>query len=333
VRWSGAAKRCKGSCVGGPEAGLHASIGKALCAIGVLTLMWRVALALLTAGLAAALGAGAWAAGGPIPRAAPVAASCPQAGQSTVDGSLLVTPPHARPGHVGLIVVVIPGGGGDPGDHLGVARAATAAALGVLYPTRANGGFWTLNRAQGTSDVTNVSDLLDRVLAGGCFDAKALTVTGVSNGAGFAQRLACALPGRFAVVVPIAAGYRALDPCPATERASFLDIHGTADSVVPYNGAPPLRKGSVPRNTARWAAQDGCRSGAGAFRTTRPQHLVTRTTYRGCAAGLHVEGVRLSGTDHGWPGAGPPLPDHNPSGFDATKELVRFVRAAGAAPS
>ena len=95
-----------------------------------------------------------------------------------------------------------------------------------------------------------MTDLLDRTLAGGCFDAKRISITGVSNGAGFAARMACALPGRFAAVVPVAAGYRALDPCPATARASFLDIHGTADTVVPYNGkrrTAPARSRATPR--------------------------------------------------------------------------------------
>jgi polyhydroxybutyrate depolymerase len=147
----------------------------------------------------------------------------------------------------------------------------------------------------------------------------------VSNGAGFAARMACALPDRFAAVVPVAAGYRALDPCPAEARASFLDIHGTADTVVPYNGKRPDRAGSVPRYTARWARRNGC---AGSPAQTTPRRLVTRVRYRGCDDGLRVERLRLSGTDHGWPGAGPPLPDHNPSGLSATRELLRFVATA-----
>jgi polyhydroxybutyrate depolymerase len=321
-----AAKRCNGSCAAARCAGSHASIGKVPPPGGILTRMWFVAPRMLAVAAALSLVAGASHAAAPAP-------SCPAAGSAAVPGGVLDVPPGARPGHVGLIVVVVPGGAGDPGDRLGVAKAARAAGLGVLYPTRAGGIFWQLNRAQGTSDVTNVSALLDRVLAGGCFDARAITVTGVSNGAGFAQRLACSLPGRFAVVVPVAAGYRALDPCPAAARASFLDIHGTADHVVPYDGTPPLRKGSVPRNTARWAARDGCRLGRGAVRTSRPRRLVVRSTWRGCGAGLHVQALRLAGTDHGWPGAGPPLPDHNPSGLSATSELLRFVRAVGAAPS
>ena len=254
----------------------------------------------------------------------PATPSCPQAGTSDVDGGHMRVPVGARPGATPLIVVVVPGGGGDRTDRLGVGAAATQQGFAVLYPTSGD-GFWALNDEQGTADVDAVGDLLDRTLAGGCFDAKRISITGVSNGAGFAARMACARPDRFAVVVPVAAGYRALDPCPGTVRASFLDIHGTADTVVPYNGKRPDRAGSVPRYAAGWARRDGCAPGA--LQST-PRRLVTRVRYRGCDAGLRVERLRLSGTDHGWPGAGPPLPDHNPSGLSATRELLRFVATA-----
>jgi poly(3-hydroxybutyrate) depolymerase len=55
---------------------------------------------------------------------------------------------------------------------------------------------------------------------------------------------------------------------------------------------------------------------------------VTRTRWTGCAGRRRVETVLLAGTDHGWPGAGPPLPDHNPSGYDATPAVIAFVRGA-----
>jgi polyhydroxybutyrate depolymerase len=174
--------------------------------------------------------------------------------------------------------------------------------------------------------VENVTALLDRVVAAGCVDPDRISITGVSNGAGMATRMSCELPTRFAAVVPVAAGYRSLDPCPVSARASFLAIHGSADTVVPYNGKTiDDHAGSVPRYTARRARRDGCDA---APRTTHPRKLVTHVVYRGCDAGLRVEILRLSGTDHGWPGSGPPLPDHNPSGVSATAELLRFVRGA-----
>lgn len=61
---------------------------------------------------------------------------------------------------------------------------------------------------------------------------------------------------------------------------------------------------------------------------TTPGARVTRYAYGGCDDGLRVELLRLSGTDHGWPCAGPLLPDHNPSGMSATRELLRLVAGA-----
>jgi polyhydroxybutyrate depolymerase len=261
--------------------------------------------------------------------AAQATPSCPKAGITDLEGGFIRTPAGAQPGKTPLIVVVIPGastGGGDRNDRLGLAGPATKQGFAVLYPTRAQGGFWTLNNSQGRTDVDNITALLDRVVAAGCVDPDRISITGVSNGAGMATRMSCELPTRFAAVVPVAAGYRSLDPCPATARASFLAIHGTADTVVPYLGKKvDNHAGSVPRYTARRAKRDGCST---ATRTTRPRPLVTRIAYRGCDPGLRVEILRLSGTDHGWPGAGPPLPDHNPSKVNASTELLKFVTNA-----
>jgi polyhydroxybutyrate depolymerase len=252
------------------------------------------------------------------------ASGCPAAGRTNVDGGFLRVPAAAREGATPLIVVVIPGGGGDETDRLGVARAANRRGIAVAYPTSEGSGFWTLNDRQGRADVDDVRGLLDRLQATGCFDASRISITGVSNGAGFAARMACELPGRFAAVVPVAAGYRALDPCPGAARTNFLAIHGTGDTVVPYNGRPPDRAGSVPRYTAGWARRDGC-SGR---RATRPRRLVTRYTWRGCDDGLRVELLRLTGTEHGWPGSTGERRPENPSGLRATTELLRFVADA-----
>jgi polyhydroxybutyrate depolymerase len=282
---------------------------------------WALALALAV--LVAACGADRRSATA-APAQGPEPAGCPGAGTSEIEGAVLRMPAGAREGATPLIVVVIPGGGGDTTDRLGIARAANRRGIAVVYPTSEGSGFWTLNDRQGSADVEDVRGLLDRLQATGCFDAARISITGVSNGAGFAARMACELPGRFAAVVPVAAGYRALDPCPASARTSFLAIHGTGDTVVPYNGRKPDRKGSVPRYTAGWARRDGC---AGR-RATSPRRLVTRYTWRRCDDGLRVELLRLTGTEHGWPGSTGERRPGNPSGLRATAELLRFVAGA-----
>src|SRR4051794_17442919 len=255
--------------------------------------------------------------------------SCQPGGLHDVEGGLLRMPTGAQAGRVPLLLMVIPGGQGDRNDRIGLARRANAQGVAVLYPTSPGSTFWQLNDQFGTSDVTAVTGLIQRQLATGCFDPDRVSITGVSNGAGFTARMGCKLPTTFAAVMPVAAGYRALDPCPPNARANFLDIHGTADTVVPINGKKPDRKGNVARYTARWGRRDGCNATP---RRTTPQRLVTHFVYRGCPAGIRVERYALTGTQHGWPGSrfgpGGRPPSANPSGFSATTAVLRFIRTA-----
>jgi polyhydroxybutyrate depolymerase len=258
-------------------------------------------------------------------RAAPAAQpSCPSAGLTIVDHGQLRMPAGAKPGATRLLVAVMSGGDGDADDYLKLSATANREGIAVLYPTGRAGSIWQISKSFGSSDVQVAVDLLDRVLAGGCFDPNRIAITGVSNGAGFAARMACTLPARFAAVVAVSAGYRALDPCPGV-RASFLAIHGSADQIVPFNGRPPDYKGNVLRYTTDWARRDGCSTTPSSYRA---RHDVTHFVFPGCPSGLRVEVMRLEGTDHGWPGATPPFPSRNPSGVNANLEVVRFVRHA-----
>jgi poly(3-hydroxybutyrate) depolymerase len=135
----------------------------------------------------------------------------------------------------------------------------------VLYPTGRAGSIWQISKAFGSSDVQVVVDLLDRVEASGCFDPNRISITGVSNGAGFAVRMACQLPARFAAVVAISAGYRALDACPGV-RASFLAIHGSLT---------PSSRSTAARRTTR-ATCCATRPTGRAGMAARPRHPAPR---------------------------------------------------------
>lgn len=51
-----------------------------------------------------------------------------------------------------LLVVIVPGGHGDPGDRLGLRSAGRRAGIATLYATTGD-GFWQLNHRQGDGDV------------------------------------------------------------------------------------------------------------------------------------------------------------------------------------
>jgi polyhydroxybutyrate depolymerase len=161
-------------------------------------------------------------------------------------------------------------------------------------------------------DVAFVQAMLRETTRTLCIDRARVYSTGISNGAMFSTVLACALPGLFAAVAPVA-GVNATPVCrTGTPRVGVLAFHGTADPIVPYaggdyfSGAPLARVLAVPPATpvdgamSAWAAFDGCASPAAQqWVGDDVQHLV----WPGCAERGAVQLYRVVGGGHTWPGA------------------------------
>ena len=243
-------------------------------------------------------------------------------GDQRVGDALVHVPPAgaARGDRVPVLIVTHPAGNEGPsfGRRLDVSKRADKEGVLVLYPTSRRQGFWQLNHNAGDTDVETVKDLLDEAGTRFCGDVRRVAVAGVSNGGGFATRLACELPDRIRAAVSISGSYRALDPCRPRQPVSFLEIHGTGDTVVPY------RRG-VLRFVQGFAKQAGC---AAAPQRTTPRGGVTRLRWRGCDGGVAVEHLRLAGTGHGWPGLRM-VQGRDPTGVRATDEIYRFMRQTG----
>src|SRR3954470_3065160 len=203
------------------------------------------------------------------PQTAAAATDCvPAPGEHRLRNTLLHVPPQAPGG----LVPAFPGAGGTGGGFAGGTGFSDAAddhGFAVLYPSAAAHRFWSLNDQMGTTDLDNLRALIPQALEQACTDR--VFATGVSNGGGFAARVACELDDVVAIA-PVAGGYRALDRCPPTRRVSVLEVHGTATHVVPYRGKKPDSAGSVPRSLAGWAERDGC---AGRPTSRRETKVVT----------------------------------------------------------
>ena len=224
----------------------------------------------------------------------------------------LVHLPRARRGRVPLILALhgAYGSGAFMERYSGLSRLADREGFGVVYPDAA-GTFWRISASD--SDVRFLDALLDQVLAGGCFDARRVSVVGVSNGGGMAARFACAGDDRLAGLVTVAGAYGSLPECRARRPLSALEIHGTADRVVPYEG--------IMEWVREWAARDGCPRAA---RTSRTKPGVLRLQWAPCRDGTAVVHLRLLGGTHAWPGADPP--DPGPAfGVSAASEAWAFL--------
>lgn len=118
-------------------------------------------------------------------------------------------------------------------------------------------------------DVAYVGGLVDEIRGVYAIDPKRIFIVGHSNGGFMANRLACDRAELFAAIVSLA-GATWKDPsrCKPSAPVAMLQIHGDADSTVPYEGGtlppnllPNQPSASFPgaeETVAAWATNNGC---------------------------------------------------------------------------
>lgn len=275
--------------------------------------------------------------GGSAGRSAAPAAPAVQHKQLTVGGLSrsyrLFTPLSLdRTRRVPLLLVL--GGVGNSAESMveatGFDRVAETGELIVAYPDGVNrtwnAGYCCLgDAATGPDDVAFLGRLIDDVEATNNVDPARVLIVGVSAGGMMSYRLGCEMAGRVAGVGSVA-GAMVIDDCHAASPVSVIEIHGTADGLVPYEGGRTVGGATQPSPPAmavvqRWAEIDGCPTAA----VVDTEGPVTRSTWTGCAAGTVVRLVTIEGGGHTWfaPGLGPAN-----GAVDATREIWELLRSA-----
>ncbi len=177
-------------------------------------------------------------------------------------------------------------------------------------------GQWNFVRrpSVGPSDVAFIASLLGALSQRICYDPKRVVATGISDGADMANTFGCAFPDLVAAVFAVAPSIDSQDcPLPA---ASMIEVHGTADPIVPFDGGggdrpyPFQGTEAVAAYTrvAHWAALDKCA-------TSPSQDSVAAGVWASvyaCPAGRQVALYVIEGGGHTWPGAAP-IPSLGPT--------------------
>jgi polyhydroxybutyrate depolymerase len=173
----------------------------------------------------------------------------------------------------------------------------------VAYPTASAGNFWQ------SGDVDKLAATIDAIQRTACIDPRRVYLSGISNGGTLANEAACRMADRVAAVALFAPGMGGEDDCRPSRPMPLLEIHGTADPIVPY--------GAVPAFLAGWARRDGC---SAAPRSQALGGPVTRATWPGCDGGAVVEHLRLDGGHHI-----ELLPELREAGVDPAATAWRFL--------
>ncbi|KAJ7672119.1 Alpha/Beta hydrolase protein [Mycena rosella] len=197
---------------------------------------------------------------------------------------------------------------------------------------------------QDVDDFEFVNQIIDSLQPNLCIDPKRIYASGISNGGGFVNLLACTpvMVVKFAAFAPVAAalypGTHPFTDCTPGRKIPLINIHGTDDDTVPYDGssdttnpagpsasfflmprAPNVKVSfsiddlpSIPAWIDAWVVRNGCDAGAPTD-VSEPYDDVVETTWQcGVTNDTMVKAFVIEGGTHRWPTA-----DHS---FDATPE-------------
>jgi polyhydroxybutyrate depolymerase len=165
-------------------------------------------------------------------------------------------------------------------------------------------------------DVAYLTSLLTEIGTRYNVDAKRIYFVGHSNGAFMSYRMACDQAGKVAAIASLAGGmWLDTSKCKPTEPVSVLEMHGTADEVVLWDGGSTSNDviweggtidggGLYPGVTTTvgdWVAYDGCSATASSSQSDPGvfTQATTVTDYAsGCRRGTDVELWTIEGGSH-----------------------------------
>ncbi len=243
-------------------------------------------------------------------------------GISTIESdgrsATVIAPESAQGEGRGGLVVVLHGYGGSGASALeffGLREPAERAGLVLVAPdgTPDETGIphWVASDAccgvgvPEIDDAAYLSALIDGVVEAYGVDPGRVYIVGHSNGGFMAYRMACEHADQVAAVASLAGSMDGSPDCEPTRPVSVLQIHGTADNLIFYDGGLII---GVPYMSAEqtvdwWRETDGCTGEAAtgeAYDADRkaPGAELTPMAWRGCTDGTEVALWPLVGGDH-----------------------------------
>ena len=147
-------------------------------------------------------------------------------------------------------------------------------------------------------------------------DQSRVHATGNSMGAGWSYELACNASDVFSAIAAVAnqMAQIQIDLCSPDKPIPFLQIHGTADPIVPYDGfaAGDFPIPPAPATAAFWAEQNDCSPEPQMKELTdsdpEDESTVTLFEYEDCDTNAPVRFYRVNDGGHTWPGGGNQFP-------------------------
>jgi len=187
--------------------------------------------------------------------------------------------------------------------------------------------YWNAGFGTGVDDVLLMSDLIDSLDLTYNIDLSSVYSCGMSNGGIMSYYLACNLPNRFAAIASVTGDMlNTWFSCVPNRPFPIMEIHGTADATVPYNGDATFAH--IDSVVKKWRKFNNCNPTP--ITTNVPDINSTdgataiNYRYAGGTNGAEVELYKVNNGAHTWPGAFPI--GTTCQDFNASVEIWRFFR-------
>ena len=179
----------------------------------------------------------------------------------------------------------------------------------VVYPQGTDlDGYSHWNSALPGGDNKSTADdfgfiiaLLDQIAASHNIDAERVYASGYSNGGFMSYALACHHSDRFAAIAPVSATMLGEDnsDCSPSHPMPVISFHGTADSVIPYEGGSDGYQ-SVADVLGYWTAANNISAAPTTTSASDDGTTIERTRYEGGDRGAAVEHYKVIDGEHVW---------------------------------
>jgi polyhydroxybutyrate depolymerase len=179
-------------------------------------------------------------------------------------------------------------------------------------------------------DIGFIDHLIDTLNVDYHINLNKVYSTGFSNGGFMSYDLACLLSNRFAAIASVSGSMVTshLTACNVSHPTPIMQIHGTNDATVSYNGTGGIIASTHIDSLIKWwVLKNNCTP------TPTMTNVPNTSTIDGCTAeryvysggnkGSTVEFYKVISGAHTWPGAGVAIGVTNQD-FNASKEIWRF---------
>ena len=200
-------------------------------------------------------------------------------------------------------------------NYAGFGSLASKESFIVVYPqgsilqstgsTHWNAGRWT--NGSTTDDVDFIETMIDYLTTNFRVDPDRIYSTGMSNGGFMSYRLACELGNKIAAIASVTGSMspEMLSSCNPNHPTSAMQIHGSLDRVVPYEGNSGMSP--IEEVMAYWGEINRCNSSPDSDALpdlTGDGSGGTVTQYRNCQNDVEVTLYLLDSMGHEWPLSG-----------------------------